>query len=496
MVAEKAKGRNAIAELVKVLEKHARELSNEFACVGIIVNRVKTARELKAKLGDDAVLLTGRMRPLDRDRLFAEKLQPLLSNAEGDPPKFVIGTQCLECGADFDFHALVTECASLDALRQRFGRLNRVAKRPTAKAVIVIRGDQIEPKEKENERDPIYGNSLPDTWKWLTDRADGRTEDETPWIDFGVSAIRNKWDATSPENRATVTAPSSDAPVLFPAHLDCWVQTNPKSTPDPDPALFLHGPKKPGQPDVQVVFRRDLGEDTEKWADIVSLCPPSSSEAVPVPIGVFKKWLAGEDIDDQSSDVEGEAVAPEDDKDEARFALCWQGPKNSSVISDPKEVRPNRVYVIPCSAPDLSPLGDFIGEPPSDYAEEAFQRSRDKAVPASARIDAIPEDAEDFEATGERSHPGGRRQAHGRFARMAETGGQIAESRQDPRGGLAPARRVRRHRQMSPSPVRPDAPRRQRTGRVVPRASRHAHRTLMRCGRTREAVRGRLRPRP
>ena len=39
-------------------------------CVGIIVNRVKTARELKAKLGDDAVLLTGRMRPLDRDKLF------------------------------------------------------------------------------------------------------------------------------------------------------------------------------------------------------------------------------------------------------------------------------------------------------------------------------------------------------------------------------------------------------------------------------------------
>ena len=47
------------------------------------MNRVKTARELKAKLGDDAVLLTGRMRPLDRDKLFEEKLKPLLSNAEG-----------------------------------------------------------------------------------------------------------------------------------------------------------------------------------------------------------------------------------------------------------------------------------------------------------------------------------------------------------------------------------------------------------------------------
>ena len=106
--AEKATGKKGTAELVKELELQAKELAKEFACVGIIVNRVKTARELKAKLGEDAVLLTGRMRALDRDRLLKEKLQPLLSNAEGHLPKFVIGTQCLECGADFDFHALIS----------------------------------------------------------------------------------------------------------------------------------------------------------------------------------------------------------------------------------------------------------------------------------------------------------------------------------------------------------------------------------------------------
>jgi len=399
VVAEKAKGKNGTAELVKVLEKHARELSNEFACVGIIVNRVKTARELKAKLGDDAVLLTGRMRPLDRDKLFDERLKPLLSNAAGIPPKFVIGTQCLECGADFDFHALVTECASLDALRQRFGRLNRVANRKIAKAVIIIRGDQIEPKEKENERDPVYENSLPHTWKWLHDHADGKTEDDVPWIDFGVSSISDKWDRTTAEIRADVIAPSSDAPVLFPAHLDCWVQTNPIPTPEPDPALFLHGPTKPGQPDVQVVFRDDLGNDSGKWADIVSLSPPSSSEAVPVPIGVFKKWLAGEAIDDQSGDLEGEATTPEDDKLTAaeRSALCWQGQEKSTPISDPSKVRPNSTYVIPCLAPDVSSLGDFIGDIPSDYAQEAFQRSRDKALLRLPNL-VIPEDAERAEA--------------------------------------------------------------------------------------------------
>ena len=43
------------------------------------------------------------------------------------------------------------------------------------------------------------------------------------------------------------------------------------------------------------------------------------------------------------------------------------------------EVRPNKVYVIPSSAPDAGSLGDFpFGL--TDHAEEAFQRSRDKAV--------------------------------------------------------------------------------------------------------------------
>ena len=115
VVAEKATGKNATMQLAKALAEQANALSAEgFACVGIIVNSPKTARELRNNHLKDAVLLTGRMRPLDRDRIFEDRLKPLLSNGDGDVPKFVIGTQCLECGADFDFHALVTECASLD----------------------------------------------------------------------------------------------------------------------------------------------------------------------------------------------------------------------------------------------------------------------------------------------------------------------------------------------------------------------------------------------
>ncbi len=387
VIAEKAKGKKGTDELVKELMKQAKELAKDAACVGIIVNRVKTARDLKAALGEDAVLLTGRMRPLDRDRLFEEKLKPLLSNADGTPPKFVVGTQCLEVGADFDFHALVSECASLDALRQRFGRLNRVARRDTANAVIVVRGDEVD----DTSEDPIYGASLGNTWKWLKEKATDNV------FDFGVAAVRAAIDGV---DLTPMNAQSEDAPVLFPAHLDCWVQTNPIPTPDPDPALFLHGPKQPGQPDVQVVFRSDLGDKKELWAEIVGLCPPSSSEAVAVPIGLFKKWLAGEKFEDNTGDVEGGVLEEEKEIElkEPQIALCWKGPESeeTDTIEDPKDVRPNRTYVVPCSAKDVGKLGDFATDPPADYAEEAFQKSRDKALLRFSGLD-LNEESETFD---------------------------------------------------------------------------------------------------
>ena len=102
----------------------------------IFCNRVDTAREahrlLSKEYGNQAILMTGRMRPIDKDDTISGPLA--LLGADGshnrmlDAPIFVITTQSLEVGANLDFDLLVTECASLDALRQRFGRLNRMGR--------------------------------------------------------------------------------------------------------------------------------------------------------------------------------------------------------------------------------------------------------------------------------------------------------------------------------------------------------------------------------
>ncbi|HJT79147.1 MAG TPA: type I-U CRISPR-associated helicase/endonuclease Cas3, partial [Gemmataceae bacterium] len=393
VVTDPIKGKNWQGPLVKKLVGAAVDLmgrtaedgSDEVRSVGVIVNRVATARavhdaliktEGKKPEGEraDVLLLTGRMRPLDRDALL-DRLRPLFTGNPGpNRPTYVVATQCLEVGADLDFHALVSECASLDALRQRFGRLNRHAQARTfAPGVIVVRADQAE----DTEDDPVYGPALANTWKRL------RGDDNREVIDFGFARMRAM---TTGVDLGLLNTRETHAPVLTPEHLDCWVQTAPIPALDPAPRLYLHGPQC-ALPDVQVVFRADLGDDPEKWAEVVSLCPPSSSEALPVRLSDFRKWLAAdEQLPDDLADVEGVGQGEEADLP-ARLgaALRWAGPDKSKLVEEPEDVRPNATYVIPATAGRLDLLGDFppqgqIDGRPSDHAEAAFQRSRDRAT--------------------------------------------------------------------------------------------------------------------
>ncbi|HWE03133.1 MAG TPA: hypothetical protein VG326_12055 [Tepidisphaeraceae bacterium] len=120
-------------------------LSDTRKAIGIIVNRVQTARDIAAAIQDEVKnlgmddaevhLVIGRMRPLDRDKL-QEKLRCLVGPDRPNSlskPVFVIATQCLEVGADYDFDAMLTECASIDAIRTfRSGGYCRFLHRRTA----------------------------------------------------------------------------------------------------------------------------------------------------------------------------------------------------------------------------------------------------------------------------------------------------------------------------------------------------------------------------
>jgi CRISPR-associated endonuclease/helicase Cas3 len=423
----------SVSDVIKSAVAEVDALSKDAPItVGIIVNRVATARaiyeELREKYPSVAIdLVIGSMRPIDRDRQ-AERLH---STVGPDRPKvaiatsFIVATQCLEVGADYDFDAMVTECASLDALRQRFGRLNRGGRAIDARAVILIDSQKVKKEsqlDEEKPLDPIYGNALSRTWNWLTAHAEiirvepiGCTAPtprrrpatqhlvEFRQIDFGIDQFRftleQHGDAGSIPMR--LLAPSSllDAPVMLPAYVDFWCQTSPRPTPDPEVSLFMHGPQA-GEPDVQVCWRADLIEDDRlkrsDWCDVVGLLPPTAAECMTVPISRLRQWLTDNSENIDQGDLLGSrepAAAMDKSKkakpkgkqrkplDASRRGVLWRGAR-SELIHTLEDLLPGDTLVLPVSAAGWNELGHVPEEnlKTIDVAETAFRKARDRSA--------------------------------------------------------------------------------------------------------------------
>ena len=347
--------------------------------VGVVVNRVATARQVFEQLRDanasdpvnDAILLTGRVRPFDRDRLLAEWLPKIKAGRQADPnrPLFVVATQTVEVGANLDFGALVTEAAPLDALRQRFGRVDRLGERHSRNlpsfAAIIVRSD----RSKSSEIDPVYGSAIAETWKWLSSKG---VRNKANQVDFGVNHLDSKLSKVPDLTR--MLAPQPDAPLLFPAHLDAWVQTNPKPEPDPDVAPFLHG-QADSSADVQIIWRADLNEENEaSWKGIVCLMPPRTREALPVPIYEAQRWMRNEAAGD-ISDIEGAGSEPQGsqrERNRAKRVLRWRGAKDSRTAAvGPSEIQPGDTIIVPAGYGGNDAFGwnPESSEPVADVAE-------------------------------------------------------------------------------------------------------------------------------
>lgn len=365
----------------------ARELAKghpHVRSVAVVVNRVSTARLVANLLDEDAetVLLTGRMRGLDRQRLLGVVGGRIANGRirdEADGLLFVVATQCIEAGADFDFDALVTECAPLDSLKQRFGRLDRsgalTARNDTAPAAVLVRSTDLAAKTE----DPVYGIALKATWEWLQ---------ELDSVDFGVQALPD----VEGDDLTRLLAPRLDAPVLMPTYLDLLSQTRPSPAVEPDVALFLHGPR-PAETDVNVVWRADITrglldaawteQDTRSTlCDIVAACPPAPVEALQVPIGSVRRWLEGH-ADPGVYDVESQATSTTG-SDPAwplpRPVLRWLGDRSEVVL--PESLRPGDTVVVPSTDGGLSRHSwDPTGvEPVTDLGHAAQVAQRGKAM--------------------------------------------------------------------------------------------------------------------
>jgi CRISPR-associated endonuclease/helicase Cas3 len=399
--------------LEKKCVEQAQDLLERHRIIAVVVNRVASAsviaRQLTEALGSDAIvtLLTGRMRPLDRDDTLRE-LRPAVqtgrTRSDDLPKRVIVGTQCIEAGADFDFDALVTEAASLDSLRQRFGRLDRLGDYKKAESVVVY--------DKSAKDDPIYGKAIGETVKWFKEQEKERpkklknelkkVKDEAKklkgeakqqaeaqlvrmtLVDFGVLAL----EVPTGDGLVKLLAPKPNAPTLLPAYLDLWAQTSPAPSQVPDVSLWLHGPSS-GPADVQVIWRADLSEnvlqrgDLEAATAVVTAVRPSSLEAMSLPFVTARAWLANQTTHDLG-DTEGATPDNSDEpKTAGRRALRWRGNESEIVCAQSDaapSLKPGDTIVVPASYGGIR-SGCFeasSNEPVQDRAEQAefFARAR------------------------------------------------------------------------------------------------------------------------
>lgn len=138
---------NAYDVIASAVKSHSKLL--------IVCNQVKRAQELYETIGYlypdvKKMLVHSRFKRMDRARLETDLREDF--NKLENAPCIVVSTQVVEVSLDISFDVMITECAPIDALTQRFGRINRKRTRETIghyKPIYVIA-----PPEDENDALP------------------------------------------------------------------------------------------------------------------------------------------------------------------------------------------------------------------------------------------------------------------------------------------------------------------------------------------------------
>lgn len=156
---------NAYDVIASAVKSHSKLL--------IVCNQVKRAQELYETVEClypevKKMLVHSRFKRMDRARLETDLREDF--NKQENVPCVVVSTQVVEVSLDISFDVMITECAPIDALTQRFGRINRKRTRETIghyKPIYVIA-----PSEDENEALPYSLDVLKTTFDVLPENGE------------------------------------------------------------------------------------------------------------------------------------------------------------------------------------------------------------------------------------------------------------------------------------------------------------------------------------
>lgn len=117
-----------IDELFDTIKTAFEEKEKVLIICNIVADAQETYRMLNSMFPDiPSILIHSRFRRKDR-RKREEQLKNEFNEQTG--PCFVVSTQVVEVSLDISFDRMITQAAPLDAMIQRFGRINRIRKKP------------------------------------------------------------------------------------------------------------------------------------------------------------------------------------------------------------------------------------------------------------------------------------------------------------------------------------------------------------------------------
>jgi CRISPR-associated endonuclease/helicase Cas3 len=292
--------------------------------VGVVVNMVDTARAVHRELSaqGECMLIIGRARPVERDVLAQEIMvrAGTGTRSAGRPPLYVVATQTIEVGLDLDLDGLVSELAPVSALRQRFGRLDRLGELGVSQASVV---------KVPAAKWPYAKDQLDDAWTWLEARA-VKVGKLAKVADMGIAA-----------QGATPAEPVLRSAVL--GWPDVALMFDPAMNLDITP--YLHGEKR--STEAFVLWRAALDTlPAQDWVEALEAAPPMGQELMPIPLHALKRWLSG--AESVASDLES---TPEPDEFKPRAAppqvLRWDG--ETAELVAVSALRTSDTVVLPAS---------------------------------------------------------------------------------------------------------------------------------------------------
>lgn len=247
-------------------DEHARVII--FARLpGVAAKVVEALR--KKKVSDERIaLLTGTIRGYERDELVKQPiLRHLLESTEPQATEYLVATSAGEVGADFDADHLVCDLSTIDAMIQRFGRVNRRGGEGREARIDVLMDNPATAKSLIDDARAACGKFLEALKAEQGDTIDASPQAIETWRDRPGYA-----DACEPE-----------VPTIRPhdAVLDAWsltsIQQNWPLAHDVHP--YLHG-LEDSLPETYVAWRAELdhwpapdARDLEGWLAHYSLRP-------------------------------------------------------------------------------------------------------------------------------------------------------------------------------------------------------------------------------